>query len=124
MSGKQLYLNAELLESLELEASKSGINVDDLIKAKLGSSSFSNQNQNNLVKAIASLVSRVQNLEIILSRYCILNEAELEDLGYIRGAIEVQADRKPEVAKSARKREEQRSELARKIREEVEQYLN
>lgn len=131
MAGKQVYVSAELLESLKQEASTSGVDIDDLIKCKLvghspvsgGDNSVSN-NQDDLLKAIARLSSRVQNLEIILSRYCILNEAELEDLGYLRGAIEVSVAKKPEVAQSAQNRLEQRSQLARKIREEVEQYLN
>ena len=123
MPGKQFYIHADLIESLEQEASKNGVSIDDLIKIKLSRSSNTHE-QDNLMAAIANLASRVQNLELILSRYCILTEAELEDLGYVRGAIEVQADRKPEVAKSAEKLAQRRSKLAQKIRDEVEQYLN
>ena len=123
MPGKQFYIHADLIESLEQEASKNGVSLDDLIKIKLSRSSNTHE-QDNLIAAIANLAGRVQNLELILSRYCILTEAELEDLGYVRGAIEVQADRKPEVAKSAENLAQRRSELAQKIRDEVEQYLN
>jgi hypothetical protein len=56
-------------------------------------------------------------------RFCELNEAELVDLGYLRGAIEVQASRNSEAVKRAEDMELRRLQMAHKIREEVGRYL-
>lgn len=67
--------------------------------------------------------ARVQNCELILKRYCVINEAELLDLGYLRGAIEVQARQNNEAVSLAKEKEQQRLELSKKVRQEIEQYL-
>ena len=123
MPGKKIYIGVEQLEALEEEAARTKIDVEDLIRLKLDSSSTDQETLENLLKAIKNLAERVQNCELILQRYCTLNEAELLDLGYLRGAIEVQASRKAEVVKVAEEREAQRLQLAQKVRAEIEQYL-
>ena len=123
MPGKKIYIGVEQLEALEEEAARTKIDVEDLIRLKLDSSSTDQETLENLLKAIKNLADRVQNCELILQRYCTLNEAELLDLGYLRGAIEVQASRKAEVVKVAEEREAQRLQLAQKVRAEIEQYL-
>lgn len=76
-----------------------------------------------MLQAIALIGDRVQNCELILKRYCVLNEAQLLDLGYLRGAIEVQAQKNNEAVIRAKEKEQQRLELSRKVRQEIEQYL-
>lgn len=77
----------------------------------------------NLERGFVVLANRVQNLELILKRYCVLNEAELLDLGYLRGAIEVQAAKNAEAVRGAKERENQRLQLSKQVREEIERYL-
>ncbi len=123
MAGKKFYIGKEQLESLTAEAERLKIGVEDLIRIKLESPTSDKEALEHLQKAIALLANRVQNCELILKRYCTINEAELLDLGFLRGAIEVQAQRNSEAIKRAKEKEEQRLELSKKVRQEIEQYL-
>ena len=123
MAGKKFYIGKEQLESLTAEAEHLKIKVEDLIRIKLESSSSDKEALENLQEAIAHLANRVQNCELILKRYCVINEAELLDLGFLRGAIEVQAQRNSDAVHRAKEREEQRLQLTKQVREEIEQYL-
>ncbi len=123
MAGKKFYIGKEQLETLTAEAERLKIDVEDLIRIKLESPTSDKETLSNLQKALADLANRVQNCELILKRYCVINEAELLDLGFLRGAIEVQAQRNSEAVKRAKEREEQRLQLSKKVREEIEQYL-
>ncbi len=124
MPGRKFYIGKEQLEALESEAENFQMGIEDLIRLKLEAPTTDKQILENLHKAIEHLAQRVQNCELILKRYCVINEAELLDLGYLRGAIEVQAQRNKEAVKSAQEREEQRLQLTQKVREEIEQYLS
>ncbi len=123
MAGRKFYIGKEQLEILTTEAERLKIGVEDLIKIKLESPTSDKETLENLHRAISHLADRVQNCELILKRYCVINEAELLDLGFLRGAIEVQAQRNNEAVKRAKEREEQRLELTKKVRQEIEQYL-
>ena len=123
MAGKKFYIGKEQLETLTAEAERLKIDVEDLIRIKLESPTSDKETLSNLQKALADLANRAQNCELILKRYCVINEAELLDLGFLRGAIEVQAQRNSEAVKRAKEREEQRLQLSKKVREEIEQYL-
>ena len=123
MAGKKFYIGKEQLETLTAEAERLKIGVEDLIRIKLESPTSDKEALEQLQKAIANLANRVQNCELILKRYCVINEAELLDLGYLRGAIEIQAQRNSEAIKRAKEKEQQRLELSKKVRQEIEQYL-
>ena len=123
MAGIKHYIDKEQAERLKAEAEHLKIDVEDLIRIKLESPPSDKSALENLQKAIADLANRVQNCELILKRYCVIDEAELLDLGYLRGAIEVQAQKNSEAVKRAKEKEQQRLELTKKVREEIEQYL-
>lgn len=123
MAGKKFYVGKEQLETLTAEAKRLKIGVEDLIRIKLESPTSDKEAMEQLQKAIAHLADRVQNCELILKRYCVTSEAELLDLGYLRGAIEVLAQRNSEAITRAKEKEQQRLELSRKVRQEIEQYL-
>ncbi len=123
MAGIKHYIDKEQAERLKAEAEHLNIRVEDLIRIKLESPPSNKETLENLQKAIAHLANRVQNCELILKRYCVINEAELLDLGYLRGAIEVQAQKNSEAVTRAKEKEQQRLELSKKVREEIEQYL-
>ena len=123
MAGIKHYIDTEQAERLKAEAERLKIDVGDLIRIKLESPPSNKETLENLQKAIANLANRVQNCELILKRYCVISEAELLDLGYLRGAIEVQAQRNNDAVKQAKEKEQQRLELSKKVREEIEQYL-
>ncbi len=123
MAGIKHYIDKEQAERLKAEAEHLNIRVEDLIRIKLESPPSDKSTLENLQKAIADLANRVQNCELILKRYCVINEAELLDLGYLRGAIEVQAQKNSEAVTRAKEKEQQRLELTKKVREEIEQYL-
>ena len=99
-----------------------GIEVELLIKVKL-EFVLDREALENLQKAIAFLSDRVQNCELILKRYCVLNEAQLLDLGYLRGTIEIQARNNKQAKDRGKEKEQQRLELSKKVRQEIEQYL-
>ena len=122
MAGIKHYIDKEQAERLKAEAEHLNIRVEDLIRIKLESPPSNKETLENLQKAIADLANRVQNCELILKRYCVINEAELLDLGYLRGAIEVQAQKNNEAVARAKEKEQQRLELSKKVREEIEQY--
>ena len=124
MPGKKIYIGAKQLAELETEAANLNIDVDELIKRKLQQSpSIDAEAIENLQQAFVVLANRVQNIELILKRYCILNEAELLDLGFLRGAIEVQARQNKEAVRAAKQTEQQRLQLSNKVKEEIEKYL-
>ena len=123
MAGIKYYIDKEQASKLEAEAEKLGLEVDVLIKLKLESTTSDQETLENLHRAISHLADRVQNCELILKRYCVINEAELLDLGFLRGALEVQAQRNSEAVKRAKEKEQQRLELSKKVRQEIEQYL-
>ena len=108
MPGRKFYVGSEQLTALHAEAERLKISVEDLVKIKLEAPTSDKQALENLQKEIAHLADRLQNCELILKRYCVVNEAELLDLGYLRGAIEVQAQRNSEAVHRAKEREEQR----------------
>ena len=123
MAGIKHYIDKEQAERLKAEAEHLKIDVEDLIRIKLESPPSNKETLENLQKAISLLADRIQNCEVILKRYCVISEAELLDLGYLRGAIEVQAQKNDEAVARAKEKEQQRLELSKKIREEIEQYL-
>ena len=123
MAGIKHYIDKEQAARLKAEAEYLKIDVEDLIRIKLESPPSNKETLENLKGAIANLANRVQNCELILKRYCVINEAELLDLGYLRGAIEVQARQNNEAVSLAKEKEQQRLELSKKVRQEIEQYL-
>ena len=124
MPGIKHYIDKEQAAKLKAEAEKLGIDIELLIQIKLRSSTSDNE---NLSKEIANLAERVKNCELLLKKSCLMtsltNEIGLSDLGYLRGAIEVQAQRNTEAVKRAKEKEQQRLELSKKVRQEIEQYL-
>ena len=122
MAGIKYYIGKEQASRLQAEADRLGIEVELLIKVKLESVS-DREALENLQKASADLANRVQNCELILKRYCVLNEAQLLDLGYLRGTIEVQARNNKQAKDRGKEKEQQRLELSKKVRQEIEQYL-
>ena len=124
MPGKKFYVGAKQLAELETEAAKLNIDVDELVKRKLQQFPSSTATEiEGLQQAFITLANRVQNLELILKRYCVLSEAELRDLGYLRGAIEVQAQQNSKAVRVGKQTEQQRLELSRQVRAEIEKYL-
>ena len=123
MPGIRYYIDKEQASTLEAEAERLKIGLEDLIRIKLESPTSDKKALENLQQAIDHLADRVQNCELILKRYCVINEAELLDLGYLRGAIESQAQRNNEAVQRAKEKEQQRLELSKKVRQEIEQYL-
>lgn len=126
MPGKKIYIGAKQLAELETEAANLNIDLDELIKRKLQQFSVPSMNTDtieDLQQAVLNLASRVQNLELILKQYCVLSEAELVDLGYLRGAIEVQAQQNSKAVKAAKQTEQQRLQLSKQVREEINKYL-
>ena len=124
MPGKKIYIGAKQLAELETEAANLNIDLDELIKRKLQQSpSVDAETLDNLQQTVVTLANRVQNLELILKRYCILNEAELLDLGFLRGAIEIQARQNKEAVRAAKSREQQRHQLSTQVKAEIEKYL-
>ena len=123
MPGKKFYVGAKQLAELEAEAKNRNIEVEELIKRKLQQFSAPSENA-ELQQAVVTLANRVQNLELILKQYCILSEAELLDLGYLRGAIEIQAQQNSKAVKAAKHTEQQRLQLSKQVREEIEKYLS
>lgn len=122
MAGIKYYIGKEQAARLQAEADRLGIEVELLIKVKLESVS-DREALENLQKAIANLGDRVQNCELILKRYCVISEAQLLDLGFLRGAIEVQARNNKQAKDRGKEKEQQRLELSKKVRQEIEQYL-
>jgi len=122
--GIKYYIDKEQAAKLKAEAEKLGIEPELLIKLKLQSSTSDNE---NLSKEIANLAERVKNCELLWQKYCLMtslsNEVGLSDLGYLRGAIEVQAQQNSKAVKRAEEKEQQRLELSKKVRQEIEQYL-
>ena len=125
MPGKKFYIGAKQLAELEAEAANRNIEVEELIKRKLQqfSEPTTNTDIDDLQQAFLTLANRVQNLELILKRYILLTEAELLDLGYLRGAIAVQAQQNSKAVRAAKQTEQQRLELSKQVREEIEKYL-
>ena len=126
MPGKKIYIGAKQLAELETEAANLNIDLDELIKRKLQQFSVPSMNADtidDLQQVVINLAGRVQNLELILKQYCVLSEAELIDLGYLRGAIEVQAQQNSKAVRAAKQTEQQRHQLAKQVREEIEKYL-
>lgn len=125
MPGKKFYIGAKQLAELEAEAANRNIEVEELIKRKLQqfSTPTTNTDIDDLQQAFVTLANRVQNLELILKRYCVLTEAELLDLGYLRGAIAIQAQQNSKAVKAAKQTEQQRLELSKQVKEEIEKYL-
>lgn len=124
MPGKKFYVGAKQLAELEIEAASRNMDVEELITRKLQQfSTPSTDVIDDLQQAVVTLANKVQNLELILKRYCVLNEAELLDLGYLRGAIEVQASQNIKAVRAAKQTEQQRLQLSKQIKEEIEKYL-
>lgn len=127
MPGRKFYVGAKQLAELEVEAANRNIEVEELIKRKLQQLSAPSTNADtidDLQQAVVTLANRVQNLELILKQYCVLSEAELIDLGYLRGAIEVQASRNKEAVKAAKQTEQQRFQLSKQVKAEIDKYLS
>lgn len=125
MPGKKIYIGAKQLAELETEAENLGIDIDELIKRKLQQSpSTDTEAIETLQQAFVVLAKRMQNVELILKRYCTLTEAELLDLGFLRGAIEIQARQNKEAVKAAKTREQQRLQLSKQVQEEINKYLH
>lgn len=130
MGGRNFYIGARQLTKLKAEAETLGIDISKLIDLKLRqfplqqSPSVDSEAVEKLQEAFLQLATRVQNLELILKQYCALNEAELADLGFLRGAIEVQASRSKEATEAAQQTEQQRLELSKQVKAEIDKYLN
>jgi hypothetical protein len=122
MTGFKYYVPKDQAKILKTESIRLGVDVADLIKMRLEQAS-TEQNLNNIQQILEKLAERLQRCELILMRFCELNEAELVDLGYLRGAIEAQASRNSEAVKRAEEMELRRLQMAHKIREEVGRYL-
>ena len=127
MPGKKFYVGAKQLAELEAEAENRNIEVDELIKRKLQQFPAPSKNADtnaidDLQQAVITLANRVQNLELVLKHYCVLSEAELLDLGFLRGAIEVQAQQNTKAVRAAKQTEQQRLQLSNKVRQEIERY--
>jgi hypothetical protein len=122
MTGFKYYVSKDQAKILKTESIRLGVDVADLIKMRLEQAA-TEQNLNDIQQILEKLAERLQRCELILMRFCELNEAELVDLGYLRGAIEVQASRNSEAVKRAEDMELRRLQMAHKIREEVGRYL-
>ena len=128
MAGRKFYINAKQLAELEAEAANRNVEVDELIKRKLQQFSAPSANTStdaidDLQQAVVTLANRVQNLELILKQYCVLSEAELLDLGYLRGAIGIQAQQNNKAVRAAEQTEQQRLQLSKQVKAEIDKYL-
>lgn len=123
-NGKQIYINSNLYTQLQAEAERIGTSPESLIKSKLAIASSTPSTQAEIFKEITTLKNKVKDLQLILLNYCILNEAELQDLGYLRAVIEKQAERKPNLLEYVEKRQKERSQLVHKMRSEIQKYLS
>lgn len=102
--GHRLYIKKRLAKKIEAEARAMGLSMDDLILAKLNISSDD--------QAIA-LSKRTEEIESKLQRLTKLLETVVLDSGYIRGAIESQAN--TEATERAEQIEIRRSKLIDQI---------
>lgn len=123
MAVHSVYFRKEHEKLLQEESLRLGIEVNDLIKMRLNSVATEQQTLKNFQEILTKLTERMNRFELILMQLCKLTEANLIDTAYVRGAIEAQAAKSPDAIKRAEELEVRRLQLARKIREEVEQYL-
>ena len=123
MALHSVYFRKEHEKLLQEESLRLGIEVNDLIKMRLNSVASEQQTLEDFQEILTKLTERMNRFELILMQLCKLTEANLIDTAYVRGAIEAQAAKSPDAIKRAEEMELRRSQLARKIREEVERYL-
>lgn len=123
MALHSVYFRKEHEKLLQEESLRLGIEVNDLIKMRLNSVATEQQTLEDFQEILTKLTERMNRFELILMQLCKLTEANLIDTAYVRGAIETQAARNEEAVRRAEEMELRRSQLARKIREEVERYL-
>lgn len=123
MAVHSVYFRKEHEKLLQEESLRLGIEVNDLIKMRLNSVATEQQTLENFQEILTKLTERMNRFELILMQLCKLTEANLIDTAYVRGAIETQAARNEEAVRRAEELEVRRLQLARRIREEVEQYL-
>ena len=113
--GHRLYIKKKLTRKIEAEAKALGISLDEMILVKLNSNSGNSSHEQQTVK---NLVQRTQHIEAILLQLIKLIESGLIDTGYVRGAIESQAN--PEAIARAENLEIRRAKLISQIRQELE----
>lgn len=123
MAVHSVYFRKEHEKLLQEESLRLGIEVNDLIKMRLNSVATEQQSLEDFQEILTKLTERMNRFELILMQLCKLTEANLIDTAYVRGAIEAQAAKSPDAIKRAEELEVRRLQLARRIREEVEQYL-
>lgn len=123
MALHSVYFRKEHEKLLQEESLRLGIEINDLIKMRLNSVATEQQTLEDFQEILTKLTERMNRFELILMQLCKLTEANLIDTAYVRGAIEAQAAKSPDAIKRAEEMELRRSQLARKIREEVERYL-
>ena len=123
MTGFKYYVQKDQAKALQSEANRLGVDINDLVRVRLEQTTLDQTVLERMQQTLEKLAERLHRCELILLRFCELNEAELLDLGYLRGAIESQAAKNPEAVKRAEEMERRRLQLAHKIREEVGQYL-
>ncbi|MDJ0718732.1 MAG: hypothetical protein QNJ54_31655 [Prochloraceae cyanobacterium] len=123
----RIYLRSEQQQELYEKAKRLGVSVEDLIKIRLNFQEMESlENPNELevfTEAFKNLSNKVAHIELVLLRLCQLLESGLIDSAYVRGAIEIQAQKNREATDRAEQLEKRRLQTAQKIREEVNRYL-
>lgn len=122
MTGLRYYISKERVKFLRSESQKLGIDIDDVIKMRLERPD-EGQTLRSLQETLEKLTERMHRYELILMQFCSLNEAEIADLGYLRGAIEVQASKNQQAVKRAEEIELRRLQTAKEIGEKIGRYL-
>ena len=114
-SGHRLYLKKKIAKKVEAKARSLGLSIDDYIIAKLDSNLENNSNNNQHI--ISELVNKTTKLEAGLNKVLKLLESGIIDTGYVRGAIEFQAD--SQAIERAESLEIRRSKFVSQVRQEA-----
>jgi len=122
MTGLRYYIPKDQAKFLRSESRRLGIAIDDVIKMRLERPD-EGQTLKSLQETLEKLTERMHRYELILMHFCSLNEAEIADLGYLRGAIEVQASKNQQAVKRAEEIERRRLQTAKEIGEKIGRYL-
>lgn len=122
MTGLRYYIPKDQAKLLRSESRRLGIDIDDVIKMRLERPD-EGQTLKSLQETLEKLTERMHRYELILMQFCSLNEAQIADLGYLRGAIEVQASKNQQAVKRAEEIELRRLQTAKEIGEKIGRYL-
>ena len=87
MTGFKYYVQKDQAKALQNEANRLGVDINDLVRVRLEQTALDQTVLEQIQQTLEKLAERLHRCELILLRFCELNEAELLDLGYLRGAV-------------------------------------